>query len=105
MLLSPIGHQRFGDDFTFSSNDNVYEVSYETYQFELKDGSMLPEYEMPVCVSMKPGNVFYRLYRAAKYLSGYCSCYGDFDSFEFTQTDAEKLHLIASGLSTHRAVH
>ena len=72
---------------------------------ELKDGSMLPEYEMSVCVSMKPGNVFYRLYRAVKYQSGYCSCYGDFGSFEFTQTDAEKLHLIASGLSTHRAVH
>lgn len=105
LLLSPIGQQRFGDDFTFSSNDNVYEVSFETNQIKLKDGSMLPEYEMSVCVSMKPGNVFYRLYRAAKYLSGYCSCYGDFDSFEFTQTDAEKLHLIVSGLSTHRAVH
>ena len=52
------------------------EVSFETNQFELKDGSMLPEYEMSRCVSMKPGNVFYRLYRAAKYLSGYCSCYG-----------------------------
>ena len=92
-------------DFTFSSNDNAYEVSFETNQFELKDGSMLPEYEMSVCVSMKPGNVFYRLYRAAKYLLGHCSCYGDLDSFEFTQTDAEKLHLIVSGLSTHRAVH
>lgn len=85
-------------NFTFSSNDNVYEVSFETYQFELKEGSMQTEYEMSVCVSMKPGNVFYRLYRTVKYLSGYCSCYGDFDSFEFTQTDAEKFHLIASGL-------
>lgn len=85
-------------NFTFSSNDNVYEVSFETYQFELIDGNMQTEYEMSVCVSMKPGNVFYRLYRTVKYLSGYCSCYGDFDSFEFTQADAEKLHLIASGL-------
>ena len=85
-------------NFTFSSNDNVYEVSFETYQLELEEGSMQTNYEMSVCVSMKPGNVFYRLYRTVKYLSGYCSCYGDFDSFEFTQTDAEKLHLIASGL-------
>ena len=85
-------------NFTFSSNDNVYEVSFETYQLELEDGSMQTKYEMSVCVSMKPGNVFYRLYRTIKYLSGYCSCYGDFDSFEFTQADAEKLHLIASGL-------
>lgn len=85
-------------NFTFSSNDNVYEVSFETYQFELIDGNMQTEYEMSVCVSMKPGNVFYRLYHTVKYLSGYCSCYGDFDSFEFKQADAGKLHLIASGL-------
>ena len=40
----------------------------------------------------------YRLYRTAKYLSGYYSCYGDFDSFEFLPTDAAKLHRLVSGL-------
>lgn len=66
--------------FTFCSKENVYEVALEAYQYTLNDGSMKTEYEMSVCVSIKPGNIFYRLYRTAKYLSGYCSCYGDFDS-------------------------
>lgn len=47
---------------------------------------------------MKPGNVFYRLYRATKHLLGYCSCYGDIDSFEFKQADAEKLHRMVKGM-------
>ena len=85
-------------DFTFSSKENVYEVAFEAYQDTLADGSVQTEYEMSVSVSLKPGNIFYRLYRAAKYLSGYCSCYGDFDSFEFMPTDAVKLHRIVTGL-------
>ena len=84
--------------FTFLSTDNVYEVSFETFQDKLKDGSILTDSELSVCVWMKPGNLFYRLYRAAKYLSGYCSRYGDFDSFEFVQNDAWKLHRMVSGL-------
>ena len=84
--------------FTFCSKENVYEVSLEVYQYTLNDGSIQTEYEMSVCVSLKPGNILYRLYRAAKYLSGYCSCYGDFDSFEFMPTDAVKLHRMVNGL-------
>lgn len=84
--------------FTFLSTDNVYEVSFETFQDKLKDGSILTDSELSICVWMKPGNIFYRLYRAAKYLSGYCSRYGDFDSFEFMPTDAVKLHRMVSGL-------
>lgn len=84
--------------FTFCSKENVYEVSLEAYQYTLNDGSIQTEYEMSVCVSLKPGNILYRLYRAAKYLSGYCSCYGDFDSFEFLPTDAVKLHRMVNGL-------
>lgn len=84
--------------FTFLSTDNVYEVSFETFQDKLKDGSILTDSELSVCVWMKPGNLFYRLYRAAKYLSGYCSCYGDFDSFEFLPVDAAKIRSMAEGL-------
>ena len=84
--------------FTFCSKENVYEVAFEAYQVTLNDGSIHSEYEISVCVSLKPGNLFYRLYRTAKYLSGYCSCYGDFDSFEFLSADAAKLHRIVSGL-------
>ena len=84
--------------FTFCSKENVYEVSLEAYQYTLNDGSIQTEYEMSVCVSLKPGNILYRLYRAAKYLSGYRSCYGDFDSFEFLPVDAAKLHRMVSGL-------
>ena len=84
--------------FTFCSNENVYGVALEAYQDTLPDGSIQTEYEMSVCVSLKPGNILYRLYRAAKYLSGYRSCYGDFDSFEFLPVDAAKLHRIVSGL-------
>ena len=84
--------------FTFSSNENVYEVALEAYQDTLADGSVQTEYEMSVSVSLKPGNIFYRLYRAAKYLSGYRSCYGDFDSFEFMPVDAAKLRSMAEGL-------
>ena len=84
--------------FTFCSKENVYEVAFEAYQVTLNDGSIHFEYEISVCVSIKPGNAFYRLYRTAKYLSGYCSCYGDFDSFEFVQNDAWKLHHMVSGL-------
>ena len=84
--------------FTFCSKENVYEVAFEAYQVTLNDGSIHSEYEISVCVSLKPGNVFYRLYRTAKYLSGYCSCYGDFDSFEFLPTDAAKFHRMAEGL-------
>lgn len=84
--------------FTFCSKENVYEVSLEAYQYTLNDGSIQTEYEMSVCVSLKPGNILYRLYRAAKYLSGYCSCYGDFDSFEFLPADAVKLRSMVSGL-------
>ena len=85
-------------DFTFSSKENVYKVALEAYQDTLADGSIQIEYELSVSVSLKPGNIFYRLYRAAKYLSGYCSCYGDFDSFEFLPTDAAKLRSMAEGL-------
>ena len=84
--------------FTFCSKENVYEVALEFYQYTLNDGTVHSEYEISVCVSLKPGNVFYRLYRTAKYLSGYCSCYGDFDSFEFLPTDAAKLHSMVNGL-------
>ena len=84
--------------FTFCSNENVYDVALETYQYTLVDGSIQTEYELSVSVSLKPGNIFYRLYRAAKYLSGYCSCYGDFDSFEFLPTDAAKIRSMAEGL-------
>ena len=85
--------------FTFCSNENVYDVAFEAYQNTLTDGSVQTKYEMSVSVSLKSGNVFYRLYRAAKYLLGYCSCYGDFDSFEFMPTDAAKLHRMVSGLN------
>ena len=84
--------------FTFCSKENVYEVAFEAYQVTLNDGSIHSEYEISVCVSLKPGNVFYRLYRTAEYLSGYCSCYGDFDSFEFLPTDAAKIRSMAEGL-------
>ena len=84
--------------FTFSSNENVYDVAFEAYQDTLKDGNAHTEYEMSVLVSLRPGNVFYRLYRAAKYLSGYRSCYGDFDSFEFLPADAANLHRMVNGL-------
>ena len=85
-------------DFTFCSDENVYGVAFETYQYTLNDGSVRTNFEMSLSVSLKPGNVFYRLYRATKYLSGYCSCYGDFDSFEFKPTDAAKLHRMVSDL-------
>lgn len=84
--------------FTFSSKENVYDVALEFYQYKLNDGSIQTEYEMSVCVSLKRGNILYRLYRAAKYLSGYRSCYGDFDSFEFLPVDAAKLRSMVSGL-------
>ena len=84
--------------FTFCSKENVYEVALETYQYTLVDGSIQTGYDMSVSVSLKPGNIFYRLYRAAKYLSGYRSCYGDFDSFEFLPVDAAKIRSMAEGL-------
>lgn len=84
--------------FTYCSTDNVYEVSFETYQNTLEDESILTQSELSICVSMKPGNLFYRLYRTTKYLFGYCSCYGDFDSFEFKQAEAWKLHSMVSYL-------
>ena len=84
--------------FTLCSKENVYEVALETYQYTLADGSIQTEYELSVSVSLKPGNIFYRFYRAAKYLSGNRSCYGDFDSFEFMPTDAAKLHRMVSEL-------
>lgn len=83
--------------FTFCSKENVYDVALEAYQDTHNDGSIRTE-ELSVSVSLKPGNILYRLYRAAKYLSGYCSCYGDFDSFEFMPTDAVKLHRMVNGL-------
>ena len=85
--------------FTLCSKENVYEVALETYQYTLADGSIQTEYKLSVSVSLNPGNIFYRLYRAAKYLLGYCSSYGDFDSFEFMPTDAAKLHRMVSGLN------
>lgn len=78
--------------FTFHSKDNVYNVNYDTHKKTCYDGSIQTHSELSICVSMKSGNVFYRLYRATKHLLGYCSCYGDIDSFEFKQADAEKLH-------------
>ena len=84
--------------FTLCSKENVYEVALETYQYTLADGSIQTEYELSVSVSLKPGNIFYRFYRAAKYLSGYRSCYGDFDSFEFLSVDAAKIRSMVSGL-------
>lgn len=84
--------------FTFCSKENVHDVALEFYQYTLNDGSIQTEYELSVSVSLKSGNIFYRLYRAAKYLSGNRSCYGDFDSFEFLPTDATKIQSMVSGL-------
>ena len=78
--------------FTFCSKENVYAVALEGYLYTLNDGSVKTEYEMSVCVSLKPGNIFYRLYRTAKYLSGSHSCFGDFDCCEFMPTAAAKVH-------------
>lgn len=49
-------------DFTFCSNENVYNVALKAYQDTLPDGSVLTEYDMSVSVSLKPGNVLYRFY-------------------------------------------
>ncbi len=76
----------------------MHDVALEFYQYTLNDGSIQTEYELSVSVFLKPGNIFYRLYRAAKYLSGNRSCYGDFDSFEFLPTDATKIQSMVSGL-------
>lgn len=84
--------------FTFCSKDNVYNVTFEPHKTKFYDGSIQTHSELSICVSMKPGNVFYRLYRATKHLLGYCSCYGDIDSFEFKQADAEKLHRMVKGM-------
>lgn len=84
--------------FTFCSKENVHDVALEFYQYTLNDGSIQTEYELSVSVSLKSGNIFYRLYRAAKYLSGYRSCYGDLDSFEFLPTDATKIRSMVSDL-------
>lgn len=75
--------------------DTVHKLCHTTAPLQLHMNDNLS-----VCVSMKNGNMFYRIYRAAKYLFGYCSCYGDFDSFEFMQTDAFRLHRMASVLKS-----
>lgn len=84
--------------FTFHSKEYVYDLAYETSQHTLLDGSVLIDHDTWLSASMKPGNVFYRLCRATKYLCGYRSCYGDFDSFEFLPADAAKLHRMVRGL-------
>lgn len=73
----------------FCSNDNVFTFAVEKHDC-LDDNRS--DVESSISVSMKPGNLFYRLYRAVKHVFGYRSCYGDFDSFEFTENDADKLH-------------
>lgn len=74
----------------FYSKDHVFTFAVEKH--DCLDDRTLSEIESSISVSMKPGNVFYRLYRAVKYVFGYRSCYGDFDSFEFDEKDADRLH-------------
>lgn len=73
----------------FCSNDNVFTFAVEKHDC-LDD--YRSDVESSISVSMKPGNLFYRLYRAVKHVFGYRSCYGDFDSFEFYEGEADKLH-------------
>lgn len=74
----------------FYSNDNVYTFAVEKH--DCLDNNTLSDIESSISVSMKPGNLFYRLYRAVKHVFGYRSCSGDFDSFEFNEEDADRLH-------------
>lgn len=74
----------------FYSKEHVYTFSVERH--DCLDNDELSDTESSITASMKPGNLFYRLYRAVKFVFGYRSCYGDFDSFEFTENDGDKLH-------------
>lgn len=77
-------------NWQFYSKENVYTFAVEKH--DCLDNDELSDTESSITASMKPGNLFYRLYRAVKFVFGYRSCYGDFDSFEFTEDDADKLH-------------
>ena len=74
----------------FCSNENVYTFAVE--KCDCLDDNTSSDIEGSVTVSLKPGNLFYRICRAVKHVFGYCSCYGDFDSFEINEEDADKLH-------------
>ena len=74
----------------FCSNDNVYRFAVERH--ECLNDKTLSGIESSISVSMKSGNLFYRLCRVVKHVFGYRSCYGGFDSFEINEEDADKLH-------------
>ena len=74
----------------FYSKDNVYTFAVEKHK--CLDNGDCNDTERSITVSMKPGNLFYRIYRAVKHVFGYRSIYGDFDSFVFNEEDADKLH-------------
>lgn len=77
-------------NWQFYSKENVYTFAVERH--DCLDNYELSDTEGSITVCMKPGNLFYRLYRAVKHVFGNQSCYGDFDSFEFNEEDADKLH-------------
>lgn len=74
----------------FYSNDNVYIFAVEKH--DCLDNSNLSDIESSITVNFKPGNLFCRVRRAVKHVFGYRSCYGDFDSFEIIEEDADRLH-------------
>lgn len=84
----------------FYSNDNVYTFAVEKH--DCLDNSTLSDIESSITVNFKSGNLFYRVCRAVKHLFGYRSCYGDFDSFEFYEEDADKLHDFIKSLAAKR---
>lgn len=74
----------------FYSKDNFY--TFDVEKHDCLDDSTLSDIESSITVNFKSGNLFYRLYRAMKHVFGYRSRYGDFDSFEFNEEDADWLH-------------
>ena len=74
----------------FYSKDNVYTFAVEKH--DCLDDSTLSDTESSITINFKSGNLFYRLYRAMKHAFGYRSRYGDFESFELNDEDADRLH-------------
>lgn len=56
--------------------------------------------EVYVSVHLRPGNFWYRLKNAFRYLLGKRSIYGDFDEFIFKKEDADRLQSIVDKLKS-----
>lgn len=85
--------------YDIESRENIHNLSIFKREC-LSEPSLGIDYDVIHKVSMKNGSIVERFLKSIKYLCGYRSCYGDFDSYTLTRKDVNSLTQFLTILKT-----